>query len=400
MSITWLVPVAVWGLAALAVPILVHLLTRQERRAIEFPSLRFLQATRLAATRQHRIRDWLLLAVRAATIAAAVAALAGPLLLTAARERSWSARTTRAIVAVDDAQAPDDEALNAFSSRVFVARARASEALRSAVEWLATQPPAARELLIVGDLREDTIDDADVARVPGHVGLRFAPLADATPTSDVTLPVLTLTNGGAAIGDRRVRLGPRETVVESGSNGSPIATPRLEVRASAEDQLAANAALTALLAEGIVADARTTQRVIVVWPGGAEPQGSDDTRVVHVGERPAGARAVHLLREIAAETLDDPTSPREPHRVSAADLARWSRPPGPVPSDAPRQDEGDRRRLWALALALLMVEWLLRRADRAQKPKADATSADAPVHRSFGEGGLAGQSLGGGGRVA
>ncbi len=381
MAIHWLIPAAIWGLTALAVPILVHLLTRQERRAIQFPSLRFLKVTRLAAARQRRIRDWLLLAVRMATIAAAVAALAGPLLLTASRERGWGERTARAIVTLGEAQAPGDEIQNAFSSQVIEARARASEALRSAAEWLATQPPAARELLIVGDLRENAIDDADVARVPQHVGIRLLPLTDATPESDVTMPVLTLANERAAVEERRVHLNPTDTGVEGGSSGTRTSArlPRLEMRASSADQLAADAALAALLDEGIVVDAPGELRVIVVWPAGAEPEDGGNATVVHVAERPTGVRAVQILREITASTLDDPATPREPRRVSAADLARWSRAPGPVPRDAVKQDEGDRRVLWALTLALLMVEWRLRRADRAQGRTAEVTTEEARV---------------------
>lgn len=379
MSIIWLVPAALWGLAAIAVPILVHLLTRQERRAITFPSLRFLHATRLAAARQRRIRDWLLLVVRAATIAAAVAALAGPLLLTSARERSWSMRIARAIVTLDEAQAPVEETQSAFASHVVATPARASAAVRSSVEWLATQPPAARELLVVGDLHEDTIDDADVASVPEHVGIRFLPATDGSPTSDVRIPVLTLANGRAAIDERRVQLSTNETVVESSSPVASGTAPRLEVRASSEDQRAADAALEALLDEGILADAPGPPHVIVVWPGGTEPPASGDAKIIRVAERPTGFRAVHVLRSIVAEALDDPAAPREPRRISSADLARWSRPPGAVPSDAVKQDEGDRRALWALALALLIVESVLRRSDRRQRDTVEAPSQEARV---------------------
>ncbi len=98
--ITWLAPAALWGLAALAIPILVHLLTRQERQATPFPTLRFLTATRLVSMRHRRLHDWLLLVVRAAIVAAAAAALAGPLLVTSQRQRTWNTRVARAVVVV------------------------------------------------------------------------------------------------------------------------------------------------------------------------------------------------------------------------------------------------------------------------------------------------------------
>jgi hypothetical protein len=384
MSIAWLIPAALWGLVALAVPVLVHLLTRQERRAIEFPTLRFLRTTRLAATRRLRIRDWVLLAIRAATIAAAVAALAGPLLVTPARERDWNARTARAIVTLGEAQAPADEAQSAFSSRVIAAGARAAEAVRAAVEWLATQPPAAREVVIVGDLREGVIDDADVAGVPTRIGIRFVPQAEVTPTNEIAVPVLTLANEAPAIEQRRVLLSPDETFVDRKATGAQPARLVVEMRASPEDQRAAEAALTALLEEGLVTDARQAATVIVVWPGGALRPGSGlsndgNVLVLRMRQRPGDVDALSELRVRLTQALDDPTVPLEPRRVAAADLARWSRTPGPAPGDAVKQEEGDRRVLWTLVLALLVLEWWVRRADRAASVAEEAAAEEDRV---------------------
>ena len=77
-----------------------------QRRAerLPFPSLRFLQQTRLASIRRHVLEDLPLLAVRAAILAAAVAALAGPLVHDADQRQAWNARVVRAIV-VDDVSA-------------------------------------------------------------------------------------------------------------------------------------------------------------------------------------------------------------------------------------------------------------------------------------------------------
>lgn len=436
----WLLPAALWGLAALAVPILVHLLTRQERRSIAFPSLRFLTETRLVALRHRRIHDWPLLLVRAAILAIAVAALGGPLLITSQRERAWQARVARAVVVADadrdgvqgagagSADVPSDEIANAFASRVIAATPRLADALRTAVEWLSTQPPAAREIVIAGDLRIGALDEADLAVVPAHVGIRFLPDATSTPESVIDLPVLTQQREGRVVVDeRRVQLHPRETIVEAAprrvvaargarSSGEAGARPdasgasrhRLEVRATASDQPVADAALAALLTEGIVADAGDTRHVIVLWPGVEEPSSSrppslqasrpmgprpspwmraalerldmdgdiaEDALIVRLPGPVAGADAVATLRRIASAAFDDPLLPREPERIAAANLARWSRPSGVAP-DAGRQEEGDRRVLWALALALLGVETLMRRT------KTPTSTAEAPVEES------------------
>src|ERR1700704_209255 len=94
----WLNPSALFALAAVAAPILIHILVQRRAERFSFPTLRFLQPTRLAAIRRHLLEDATMLAVRAAILAAAVAALAGPLIVTAARRQVWERRIVRAIV--------------------------------------------------------------------------------------------------------------------------------------------------------------------------------------------------------------------------------------------------------------------------------------------------------------
>ena len=94
----WLNPSALFALAAVAAPILIHILIQRRAERFPFPTLRFLQPTRLAAIRRHLLEDLPLLAVRIALLAAAVAALAGPLLVTSARRQAWDRRVVRAIV--------------------------------------------------------------------------------------------------------------------------------------------------------------------------------------------------------------------------------------------------------------------------------------------------------------
>src|SRR5688572_8642778 len=86
------------GLAALAIPILIHLLSRRNARVERFPTLRFLPVSRSAPVRRTRITDPLLMVVRALIVAAAVAALAQPLWPTADRTASAARRVIRAIV--------------------------------------------------------------------------------------------------------------------------------------------------------------------------------------------------------------------------------------------------------------------------------------------------------------
>ena len=94
----WLNPSVLLALAAAAAPILIHLLVQRRAERFPFPTLRFLQPTRLAAIRRHVLEDLPLLAVRVALLAAAVAALAGPLFVTKARRLAWDRRVVRATV--------------------------------------------------------------------------------------------------------------------------------------------------------------------------------------------------------------------------------------------------------------------------------------------------------------
>lgn len=66
------------GLAALAVPVLVHLVLREEESGRAFPSLMFLRRIPFELKRRRRLRDRLLFAMRCLALAALVIAFAGP----------------------------------------------------------------------------------------------------------------------------------------------------------------------------------------------------------------------------------------------------------------------------------------------------------------------------------
>jgi hypothetical protein len=71
-------PLILTGLAALAVPILIHLIQREKNRVVEFPSLMFLRRIPYQSVRRRRIRDWLLLFMRLTALAMIVLAFARP----------------------------------------------------------------------------------------------------------------------------------------------------------------------------------------------------------------------------------------------------------------------------------------------------------------------------------
>lgn len=77
---SFLTPLFLLGLAALAIPVLVHLTQRERKSVVAFPSLMFLKKIPYESVQKRRIRDWLLLAMRLAALALIVAAFARPFL--------------------------------------------------------------------------------------------------------------------------------------------------------------------------------------------------------------------------------------------------------------------------------------------------------------------------------
>jgi hypothetical protein len=101
MSLTFLVPLFLIGLAGIAIPIIVHLTRRQRRRVVPFPSLMFLQKIPFQEQRRRRIRNWLLLAVRALALALLAVAFARPFLDDEALATAGGAGPSEVVVLVD-----------------------------------------------------------------------------------------------------------------------------------------------------------------------------------------------------------------------------------------------------------------------------------------------------------
>lgn len=75
-----LLPFFLAGLAALAVPVAIHLIQREKNTVIAFPSLMFVRRVPYESVRRRKIRHWTLLALRLLALALIVAAFARPFL--------------------------------------------------------------------------------------------------------------------------------------------------------------------------------------------------------------------------------------------------------------------------------------------------------------------------------
>ncbi|MEO0796416.1 MAG: BatA domain-containing protein [Verrucomicrobiota bacterium] len=76
--LTFGAPLFLWGLAALAAPIIVHLINRERAVLQRFPSTRFIEPSKLPQQGRRRLRDFLLLMLRLLVYAAVILALANP----------------------------------------------------------------------------------------------------------------------------------------------------------------------------------------------------------------------------------------------------------------------------------------------------------------------------------
>ncbi|MEW6250390.1 MAG: BatA domain-containing protein [Planctomycetota bacterium] len=77
-DLNWTHPALLWGLGAAAIPVAVHLLLRARPRRVRFPALRLMRAALNSGQRASRLRNLLLMVVRAALLAGTALLLAGP----------------------------------------------------------------------------------------------------------------------------------------------------------------------------------------------------------------------------------------------------------------------------------------------------------------------------------
>ena len=254
-----LTPAFLIGLAALAVPLLIHLIRREKQDAVEFPSLMFLSRIPQPTVKRRVIRNWWLFALRCLALILLVSAFARPFMTqppeavmsaAAAREvvilldRSYSmgygerweraraaARETidalgaadRASVVFFDVTAraatqPTNEKVrlrNAVdSARVGHLVTRIAPALKLAHSILSASELARHEVVLISDFQRSGWDGAAGVQLPPGAVLRTVSVADAAAAnivvSRVTLerarvagrervtPVVQIANRGAA----------------------------------------------------------------------------------------------------------------------------------------------------------------------------------------------------------
>src|SRR3954466_1729396 len=98
----FLAPLMLVGVAALSVPIAIHLIGRRRARVVKFAALDFLLATKRRTARKFRLREQLLLLVRAIACAAVAIALAKPYASCARKGPQVTRGPQAAVLVIDD----------------------------------------------------------------------------------------------------------------------------------------------------------------------------------------------------------------------------------------------------------------------------------------------------------
>jgi Aerotolerance regulator N-terminal/von Willebrand factor type A domain len=98
---SFLTPLFLLGLAGLAVPVIIHLIQRERKNVVQFPSLMFLQRIPYQSVQRRRIRNWPLLLLRLVALALIVAAFARPFFRRQALAASAAGGPREVVILID-----------------------------------------------------------------------------------------------------------------------------------------------------------------------------------------------------------------------------------------------------------------------------------------------------------
>jgi hypothetical protein len=117
-------PLVLVGLGALAIPVLIHLIQRERKRVVEFPSLMFLSKIPYQSVRRRRIRDWFLLLIRLTALALIVLAFSRPFFKQSELAAAAQSGAREAVILVDTSYSME------YGDRWQKAKSAAADAIR------------------------------------------------------------------------------------------------------------------------------------------------------------------------------------------------------------------------------------------------------------------------------
>ncbi len=224
MGLGFLVPAFLAGLAALAIPLLIHLRDKNEETPTRFPSLMFLVRLPIRTSDRRKVTDWPLLLLRALAVSLLVLAFSRPFVgrdagvatdrraravvllvdrsMSMGYEGTWAKALDSARAVIDGLAADDQLSLVLFDEEAEVAQrwtadhavvravldaarpvsrgTRFGAALRVARSALIGAPPGAPELVIVTDLQRSGLVGVAGLELPAGLPLRVIGVEPAT----------------------------------------------------------------------------------------------------------------------------------------------------------------------------------------------------------------------------
>lgn len=254
-------PAFLFGLFALAIPVLLHLSRRRTRQAVEFPSLMFLSQMHYRTVRRRRLREPLLLLLRCAALSLLVMGFARPLLRAAPQAATEEVRTVvvlldvsysmgygdrfeRAKQAVSDTMAslgPQDRLglvtfaqsarleLPLGSDKGVTAAAlervelrpeatRYDSAVKLARSLLLDAPQSGRELVLISDLQRGDFGPGSELQLPEGTQVELVDVAadESGPVSNLTVSGVAVERSPISASDSRERVVVTARVVRRG----------------------------------------------------------------------------------------------------------------------------------------------------------------------------------------
>ena len=295
---SFLAPLFFTALGIIAVPILVHLIQRERKHVVHFPSLMFVRRIPYQSVRRRRIRHWFLLLMRIAALALIIAAFARPFLRQGVGAAAASLGGDREIVVM-----LDQSASMGYGDHFEKAKAAA----RSAIDSIGGAGKAT--LVLFGARAEENM------RATSDRGRLNAALAAAKVTSGAT------------------RYGPALKLAESILSASTL--PKREAILISDFQrsgwsggedvrLGENITLTPVT----VADGKTTNLSVAVSPNFGRATFSGQERItVNAGvsnHSPDPAANVPVALEIEGRQMESLTANIAPNAASSVSFAQFT----------------------------------------------------------------------------
>lgn len=389
---TFLAPLFLVGLAGLAIPVILHLIQKERKNVVQFPSLMFLRRIPYQSVQRRRIRHWFLLFMRLAALALIVLAFARPFLrrteiaasASGAREivvlldrsysmgygGTWPQALAAAQSAINGLTARDRASVVFFTSNTEVALRSASDkgrlqaalsgiepaagatrygpALKLAGSILSESALPRREAILISDFQRSGWQGSDGVRLPDGATLTPVMVSDSAKPNLAIVPVtlqhtefqdqqrITVTTGAVNHGDSQASA---DISLEIGGRG--IQTRRLTIAPKGSASTTFDPVTVA--EQNVRASVRLSDDALLrdnVFHFVVSPE--KPIRVL-VAERPGAQRnsSLYLMRALAvSETPKIEVTSRQADSLAAEDLARAN---VVMLNDAPiAQNTGDR----------------------------------------------------------